>query len=138
VNTMQSAAMKVGELAQQTGVSVRTLHYYDEIGLLSPSSHTDAGHRLYADSGIICLQQIMFLRQVGFSLEEIRDCLEQRNMEKGTNPASEPVQLLTKRWMTLVQEFSSSNPEIEKAVHTMYQQEPTPRNQTGIEPKMFE
>jgi len=76
---MQSIALKVGELAKRTGVSVRTLHYYDEIGLLSPSHRTDAGYRLYDKEDIIRLQQIISLRQIGFSLEEIRECLEQRN-----------------------------------------------------------
>jgi DNA-binding transcriptional MerR regulator len=66
---------KVGELARQTGLSVRTLHWYDEIGLLSPSHHTEAGHRLYAAGDLARLQQIKSLRQLGFSLEEIRDCL---------------------------------------------------------------
>lgn len=76
---MQSIALKVGDLAKQTGVSVRTLHYYDEIGLLSPSHRTEAGYRLYGREDIIRLQQIVSLRQIGFSLEEIRECLEQRN-----------------------------------------------------------
>jgi MerR family transcriptional regulator, thiopeptide resistance regulator len=76
---MQAAALKVGDLAKQTGVSVRTLHYYDEIGLLSPSHRTEAGYRLYGEKDIIRLQQIISLRQIGFSLEEIRECFEQRN-----------------------------------------------------------
>lgn len=74
---MGSTAMKVGDLANQTGVSVRTLHYYDEIGLLSPSHRTETGYRLYAEGDIVRLQQIVSLRQVGFSLGEIRQCLEQ-------------------------------------------------------------
>ncbi|MGB3294752.1 MAG: MerR family transcriptional regulator [Phormidesmis sp.] len=68
--------MKIGELAKQTGLSIRTLHYYDEIGLLSPSHRTEAEHRLYTDQDIIRLQQILSLRQLGFSLKEIRECLE--------------------------------------------------------------
>ncbi|WP_293342295.1 MerR family transcriptional regulator [Microcoleus sp. CAWBG58] len=76
---MPPLAMKVGDLAKQTGVSVRTLHYYEEIGLLSPSGRTETGYRLYANNDIIRLQQIVSLRQIGFSLEEIRECLEQRN-----------------------------------------------------------
>ena len=68
--------MKIGELAKQTGLSIRTLHYYDEIGLLSPSHRTEIGHRLYGDEDIIRLQQIISLRQLGFSLKEIRECLE--------------------------------------------------------------
>lgn len=75
---MRSIALKVGDLAKQTGVSVRTLHYYDEIGLLSPSQRTEVGYRLYGENDIIRLQQIVSLRQLGFSLEQIRECLEQR------------------------------------------------------------
>ncbi len=74
---MQPTALKVGDLAKQTRVSVRTLHYYDEIGLLSPSHRTEAGYRLYNEADIIRLQQIVSLRQIGFSLEQIRGCLEQ-------------------------------------------------------------
>ncbi|AFY53206.1 putative transcriptional regulator [Rivularia sp. PCC 7116] len=71
-----SEAMKIGELAKQTGLSIRTLHYYDEIGLLSPSDRNEIGHRLYSDEDIIRLQQILSLRQLGFALKEIRECLE--------------------------------------------------------------
>ncbi|MEM7553955.1 MAG: MerR family transcriptional regulator [Cyanobacteria bacterium P01_A01_bin.84] len=71
-----SEAMKIGELAKQTGLSIRTLHYYDEIGLLCPSDRNDIGHRLYSDKDIIRLQQILSLRQLGFALKEIRECLE--------------------------------------------------------------
>jgi len=70
-----NAAMKVGELAKRTGVSVRTLHYYEEIGLLTPSGRSQAGHRLYGADDIVRLQQIRSLRQLGFSLDEIGDCL---------------------------------------------------------------
>jgi DNA-binding transcriptional MerR regulator len=68
-------ALKVGELAKRTGVSVRTLHHYGAIGLLSPPQRTETGHRLYGDGEIVRLQQIISLRQLGFSLEEIRECL---------------------------------------------------------------
>src|SRR5207244_4430661 len=67
---------RVGELARRTGVSVRTLHYYDEIGLLSPSRHSAVGHRLYGVDEISRLQQIKSLRQLGFSLDEIQGCLQ--------------------------------------------------------------
>jgi MerR family transcriptional regulator, thiopeptide resistance regulator len=53
---MQPVALKVGDLAKQTRASVRTLHYYDEIGLLSPSHRTEAGYRLYSEDDIIRLQ----------------------------------------------------------------------------------
>src|SRR5919206_2272820 len=73
--TARPAAWRVGELARRTGVSVRALHYYDEIGLLSPSRRTEAGHRLYCAEDVVRLQQIRSLRALGFGLEEIRECL---------------------------------------------------------------
>jgi hypothetical protein len=66
---MRPAAWKVGELAKRTGLSVRTLHHYEEIGLLSPSSRTEAGHRLYATDDIVRLQQIKSLCHMAFFLE---------------------------------------------------------------------
>src|SRR5947209_12945433 len=72
---MRFEALKVGELARRTGLTIRTLHHYDEIGLLKPSLHTEAGHRLYTAGDVARLQQVVSLRQLGFSLEEVRDCL---------------------------------------------------------------
>ncbi len=72
--------MTVGALAKRTGISVRTLHYYDEIGVLAPSQHSDAGYRLYTAANVVRLQQIMSLRQLGFSLEQIRDCLNRGDL----------------------------------------------------------
>lgn len=217
---MKFTAMKVGEIAKQTGISVRTLHYYDEIGLLSPSHRTQADHRLYTASDIERLQQIVSLRQLGFSLEEIRECLERpafslhrviqlhmarlreqvelshrllnrleaiannlhsaeavsvealiqtievigmfekyytpeqaeaikkraellgderirqaqadwqelieqarAEMEKGSDPASESVQVLARRWMELIRQFTGGDPGIEQSLNRMYQQE---------------
>src|SRR5207248_10802127 len=73
---MRSEALKVGELARRTGLTIRTLHHYDEIGLLKPSLHTEAGHRLYTAGDVARLQQVLSLRQLGFGLEEIRACLD--------------------------------------------------------------
>ena len=72
---------RVGEVAALTRVSIRTLHHYDEIGLLSPSHRTDAGHRLYGREEVIRLQQVLSLRQSGFSLEEIRSMLARRHSD---------------------------------------------------------
>src|SRR5438445_7161375 len=72
---MRFEALKVGELARRTGLTVRTLHHYDEIGLLKPSLHTGSGHRLYTADDVARLQQVLSLRQLGFGLEEVRDCL---------------------------------------------------------------
>jgi DNA-binding transcriptional MerR regulator len=73
---MRPAPWKVGELAKRTGVSVRTLHYYDEIGLLTPSHHSEAGYRLYTESDVVRLQQIKSLQSLGWSLDEVRECLK--------------------------------------------------------------
>jgi DNA-binding transcriptional MerR regulator len=69
-------ALKVGELAKRTGLTVRTLHHYDDIGLLRPSLHTGSGHRLYTAGDVARLQQVLSLRRLGFSLEEVRACLD--------------------------------------------------------------
>lgn len=71
-----SDAMKVGDLAKRTGLSVRTLHYHDEIGLLQPRNLTLSGHRVYGAEELARLQRIKSLRQLGFSLDEIRACLD--------------------------------------------------------------
>jgi DNA-binding transcriptional MerR regulator len=67
--------MKVGELARRTGLSVRTLHFYDEIGLLPPTARSDSGHRLYGPAAAVRLQQIRSLRQLGLSLTQVVEVL---------------------------------------------------------------
>jgi DNA-binding transcriptional MerR regulator len=59
-----------------TSPNERTLHYYDEIGLLQPRDPTSAGHRVYGPGELARLQRIKSLRQLGFTLEEIRACLD--------------------------------------------------------------
>ncbi len=66
----------VKQLSNLAGVSVRTLHYYDEIGLLKPSSIGQNGYRYYGDKEILCLQQILFYRELELSLAEIKMILE--------------------------------------------------------------
>lgn len=67
---------KVGDLAKLTGLTVRTLRFYDQIGLFSPSEQTEAGHRLYNESDLSRLQQILSLKELGLSLDEIKLLLE--------------------------------------------------------------
>ena len=223
-------ALKVGTLARQTGISVRTLHYYDDIGLLSPSGRTESGHRLYDAGDIARLHRIRSLQQIGFSLDEIDACLRDQRfapqrlialqiehiqrqitllddlrerlegvsrwlastgeasveqfldilevmgkMEKyysqeqldylkarreqvgeerireveaewpaliaqvkaemaaGTDPASPRVQELARRWHALIDEFTGGNAGIAQALNTMYQQEPSARQQAGVD-----
>lgn len=66
---------KIGELAKLTGITVRTLHHYDQIGLLVPTLHSDSGHRLYSRQDIARLQQIIGLKQLGFRLNESKELL---------------------------------------------------------------
>lgn len=73
---MKEPPWKVGELARNTGMSVRALHHYDEIGLLRPSLRTAAGHRLYDRVDIERLQQIHSLRLMGISLDETKRLLD--------------------------------------------------------------
>ena len=225
---------KVGELAKQTGLTVRALHHYDEIGLLSPSRRSAAGYRLYDGDDIARLLQILSLRQLGFSLEEIGACLakpefslprvlelhvsrlregielqrrlcsrletvagrlrssevvsvedfletmeamnmfekyytqeqlqqlEERRkmlgedrireveqewprliaevraeMEKGTDPASETMQRLSKRWMELVQMFTGGDPGIAESLKKLYQGEPSAQQRSGLDPEVM-
>jgi len=212
--------MKIGELARRTGVSIRTLHYYDEIGLLSPTHHSAAGHRIYGVREVTRLQQIRSLQRLGFGLKEIHAMLASKGhsplrvvemhlarakenfaaqqklcdrleslarsmrrrkvsvdqlietievmnmfekyytkeqleelkqradalgekgmqqaqqdwadlieevrveMEKGTDPTSPQVVALGRRWRALIEAFTGGNPEIEKSLRTMYQNEP--------------
>ncbi|HWN43820.1 MAG TPA: MerR family transcriptional regulator [Thermoanaerobaculia bacterium] len=229
---------KVGELAKQTGLTVRALHHYDEIGLLTPSRRSASGYRLYGGDDIARLLQILSLRQLGFSLDEIRDSLakpglslprvlelhiarlrdgielqsklcsrleavaerlrspeavsveefletmeammdakamfekyytqeqlqqlEERRkmlgeehirqveqewprliaqvreeMAKGTDPASETMQRLSKRWMELVQEFTGGDPGITQSLKNLYQGEPSVQQRNGLDPGIF-
>ncbi|MGW0701957.1 MerR family transcriptional regulator [Streptomyces sp. NPDC002867] len=66
----------VGQVARFAGVTVRTLHHYDEIGLLSPGGRSHAGHRLYDDADLDRLQQILFYRELGFPLDEVAALLD--------------------------------------------------------------
>lgn len=68
--------MKVGELARRTGISVRTLHFYDEIGLVRPAGRTEGGHRVYGSAEVERLQQVSSLRALGMPLGEIRELLD--------------------------------------------------------------
>jgi DNA-binding transcriptional MerR regulator len=72
---MTSTLLKVGELAERTGLSVRALHHYEEIGLLVPSHRTPSNHRLYTRDDVARLQRIKSLRQLGFGLERIAEIL---------------------------------------------------------------
>ena len=71
----------VKEFADLTGVTVRALHFYDEIGLLKPSFEKPNGYRVYTDADLLKLQQIVTLKFMGFSLEQVRELLDRKGFE---------------------------------------------------------
>ena len=75
---------QVKDVAQLAGVSVRTLHHYDSIGLLVPEARTAAGYRLYTDADLFRLQQILIGRELGLPLEEIRRALDDPRFDRKT------------------------------------------------------
>jgi MerR family transcriptional regulator, thiopeptide resistance regulator len=66
----------VGQVAERSGVTVRTLHHYDEIGLLRPSRRSASGYRLYTDADLVRLQHVVVYRRLGFALEEVAVLLD--------------------------------------------------------------
>jgi MerR family transcriptional regulator, thiopeptide resistance regulator len=73
----QVTTLTVGQVAEQLDVTVRTLHHYDEIGLLTPSERSPSGYRLYTDDDLTRLQHVVVYRRLGFALEEIALLLDQ-------------------------------------------------------------
>ena len=74
--------MTVHQVSRLTGVTVRTLQYYDKIGLLSPAQYTEAGYRLYDDAALERLQQILLFRELEFPLKEIREILNSPHFDR--------------------------------------------------------
>lgn len=74
--------MTVKEIAELTGISARTLHYYDEIGLFVPTSKSEAGYRLYDDKALETLQQILFFREFDIPLKEIKAVMENSDLDR--------------------------------------------------------
>jgi MerR family transcriptional regulator, thiopeptide resistance regulator len=81
---MDAMSMSVGQVSRLAGVTVRTLHHYDEIGLLSPGERTSAGYRRYTDDDLIRLQQVLLYRELGFALDEIAVILDDPQVDELT------------------------------------------------------
>lgn len=75
-------AYTVKAVAEMAGISIRTLHHYDQIGLLQPASVSQSGYRLYADADLERLQQILFFRELGFGLQEIRTIMDDPGFDR--------------------------------------------------------
>ncbi|WP_113703502.1 MerR family transcriptional regulator [Nonomuraea lactucae] len=78
-------SLSVGQVSRLAGVTVRTLHHYDEIGLLSPSERTRAGYRRYTDDDLLRLQQVLLYRELGFPLDEIAVILDDPRADEMTH-----------------------------------------------------
>lgn len=87
----------VKEISDLTGISVRTLHYYDEIGLLKPTDKSEAGYRLYDDKALETLQQILFFREFDISLKEIKAVLDNPALERNQILQVQRKMLVTKK-----------------------------------------
>ena len=76
--------MTVNEVSKLTGVSIRTLQYYDKIGLLHPANYTEAGYRLYDDAALETLQQILLFRELEFPLKDIKKIISSPDFDRST------------------------------------------------------
>ena len=101
----------VGEVARFAGVSVRTLHHYDEVGLLSPSGRTAAGYRMYGDADLERLQQILCYRELGFGLGEIAEILD--------DPRTDPIDHLRRQHALLTDQMERLAAMVEAVRKTM-------------------
>ena len=87
----------VKEVSELTGISVRTLHYYDEIGLLKPSRVNESGYRLYDNASIETLRHILLFKEIGFSLSDIKKIIQNPNFDKRDSLKRHKRLLLEKR-----------------------------------------
>jgi len=85
--------MTVNEVSKLTGVSIRTLQYYDKIGLLKPAEYTESGYRLYDDAALEKLQQILLFREFEFPLKDIKDIVNRSDFDK-TKALEQQIELL--------------------------------------------
>ena len=85
--------MTVNDVSKMTGVSIRTLHYYDEIGLLKPAKYTDSDYRLYDDAALEKLQQILLFRELEFPLKDIKEIVNRSDFDK-TKALEQQIELL--------------------------------------------
>ncbi len=108
----------VGQVSGFAGVTVRTLHHYDRTGLLTPSERSAGGYRLYGDTDLARLQQILFYRELGFALDEIAEIL--------TDPQAHALELLRARRKTLREQIDRLERLVEVADRAMEVQ------QTGV------
>lgn len=105
--------LRVGELAKRTGLTVRTLHHYDDIGLLTPSTRSDAGYRLYRRQDIARLHRIQALRSLGMSLADIGTLLDQ---------PSPPLSTVLERQMRLLEREIAQKHQLRDRLANLHRQ----------------
>lgn len=131
--------MKVKEVAELIGVSIRTLHHYDQIGLLTPKETTDSGYRLYSDENLEQLQQILFFKELDFSLKEIKEIinspsfnrreallLQKKMLIEKRNRVDKMIETIDKSIKHIKGEISMTNKERFEGIHfkhNLYEQE---------------
>ena len=115
---MSEKAMSVHEVARLTGVTARTLHYYDEIGLLKPARVTEAGYRLYDDAALSRLQNILLFRELQFPLKEIRAILDSPDFDP-SEAIAQQIRLLELQYRRLGELIAFTRTLQKKGVTTM-------------------
>ena len=108
----------VKEVSKLTGVSVRTLHYYDAIGLLEPTKVTDAGYRMYDDTSLSRLQNILLFRELQFPLKEIKEILDSPNFNQ-EEAIAQQIKLLELQYKHIGELISFAREIQTKGVKTM-------------------
>ena len=119
--------MTVKEVSEKTGVSARTLHYYDQIGLLKPDETTQAGYRLYSHENLKRLQEILLLRELEFPLKAIARILDDPGVDKAA-AMEQQIRLLTmkrNRLSVLAQGISDSVPGFHKMMYAVVRRQET-------------
>lgn len=115
---MTKKTMSVHEVAELTGITARTLHYYDEIGLLKPTEVTEAGYRMYDDAALSRLQSILLFRELEFPLKEIKAILDSPNFDS-SEAISQQIELLELKYKHIEELITFAREIQNKGVTTM-------------------
>jgi MerR family transcriptional regulator, thiopeptide resistance regulator len=133
VAAMEPRRYRVNEVARLSGVSVRTLHHYDQIGLLAPSGRSEAGYRQYSDADLLRLQQILVQRALGLPLEEIRRLLDDPGFDRVAALRRQRRELLVRAEQT-----SAMIRAIDAALRALEPPEPNPDGESEMSIDMRE
>ena len=115
---MLKKTMSVHEVVKLTGITARTLHYYDEIGLLKPTKVTEAGYRMYDDTALSRLQNILLFRELKFPLKEIKVILDSPNFDP-SEAIAQQIRLLELQYKHLGELITFTRELQKKGVMTM-------------------